>query len=85
MELGLDYRTAMRTALDAARAVEAATARAAHRAEDAFEGARMSGDTDVQAAAEHFRACHRAYVDARTEVAELEAALEEGTEERLAA
>ena len=54
----------------------AVTAGMAARAESAFEGALASGGSDVQAAAERFRAAHRAHVEARTEVAELEAAVE---------
>ena len=72
MEIGFDFRRAMGTALDAARDAEAAAARASRRAECAFEAARMTGG-DVQAAAERFRAAHRAHVEARAEVAEIEA------------
>ena len=77
MEIGFDHRMAMATALDAARAAEIAAARVARRAENRFEGALASGGDDVQAEAERFRAAHRAHVEARTEVAEIEAALEE--------
>ena len=77
MQIGFDHRAAMAAALDAALAAEAVASRAARRAEAAFEAARASGGADVQAVAERFRAAHRAHVDARTEVAEIEAALEE--------
>ena len=72
MEIGFDFRTAMGTALDAARDVEAVAAQASRRAERAFEVARTGGG-DVQGAAERFRAAHRAHVEARAEVAEVEA------------
>ena len=77
MEIGFDYGASMMAALTGARSAEAAAARSARRAEDAFEDALASGGADVQAAAERFRTAHRAYVEARTEVAEIEAALEE--------
>lgn len=77
MEIGFDYDASLRTALAEARSAAAAAGRVARRAEDAFEGARASGGADVQAAAERFRAAHRAHVDAMSEVAEIEAALEE--------
>ena len=77
MEMGLDFQRAMGTALLAARDAEGAAARASRRAEAAFEAARAFGGTDVQAAAERFRAAHRAHVEARAELAEIEAAEEE--------
>ena len=82
MKIGLDLDAAMMGALEAARRAEAAAARAAGRAEAAFERARVHGGADVQAAAERFRAAHRLHMEAREEVAEIEAAT---TEEALAA
>lgn len=74
MKIGLDFDTAMTGALEAARDAEAAAARAARHAEAAFEHARAHGGADVQAAAERFRAAHRVHMEAREEVAEIEAA-----------
>lgn len=76
MEIGFDYDGALRTALADARAAASAAARVARRAESAFDGARASNHGE-QAAAERFRGAHRAHVEALTEVAETEAALEE--------
>lgn len=84
MELGFDYEGTLRSSLAEALAAEAAAGRAARRAEDAFEGALASGSGE-QAAAERYRAAHRAHVDAMTEVAEVEAALEHRSLEDMAA
>lgn len=77
MELGLSYRSAMSAALDAARMGERIAAAASRRAEASFATALAGDGADAQAAAERFRAAHRAHVEARTELAELEAVLAE--------
>ena len=77
MEIGLSFPKAVSAALDAARAAETVAARAARRAEWDFERARAFGGGDVQAAAERFRAAHRAHVEARIERGEVEAARED--------
>lgn len=76
MELGFDYEASLRAALADALATASAAGRLARRAEDAFEGALASGCGE-EAAAERYRAAHRAHVDAMTELAEVEAALGE--------